>query len=96
MRDSNIYNGEMPLNDETPITALTVGQLRQALTPSKKRYWTIRAMSENFDVSKVTIYNWIKTGKVNPVRIGGRTYFDADQITEDFNSGAIGKYKHKA
>lgn len=53
------------------------------------------AMAERFDVSTVTVYNWIKKGKVHPLRIGGRTYFDEEQIIEELNQGAIGKYKHK-
>ncbi|WP_036930757.1 helix-turn-helix domain-containing protein [Prevotella sp. 10(H)] len=95
MTEKSIIDGGFHVNDETPISNLTVAQLRQVLKPNKKEYLTIRAMAERFNVSTVTVYNWIKTGKVHPVKIGGRTYFDEQQIIEELNQGFIGKYKHK-
>ncbi len=96
MIKENIIDGDFDVNEETPISNLTVAQLRQILKPNKKQYLTIRAMAERFNVSTVTVYNWIKTGKVQPIKIGGRTYFDEQQIIEELNQGVIGKYKHKA
>lgn len=63
MIKENIINGDFHVNEETPISNLTVAQLRQILKPNKRKYLTIRTMAEHFDVSTITVYNWIKTGK---------------------------------
>ena len=62
------------------------------------RYFTIEQMQEIFSLkSQATIYNWMKSGKINGYKMeeGGRLYFEQSEVREAMKKGLIGRYVHK-
>lgn len=44
-------------------------------TKKGSAYWKVQEIAERFDVSRKTVYNWIKSGKLNAGKLaGGKEY----------------------
>jgi excisionase family DNA binding protein len=50
--------------------------------PHQKEVVSRKEVAEMFDVSLVTIHDWIKSGILTPYKIGGRTYFKRTELME--------------
>jgi excisionase family DNA binding protein len=49
--------------------------------PAKLLY-KVKELCELFQVSKPTIYEWIRKGKLKPFRIGSRVFFKGEDVEE--------------
>ena len=49
------------------------------IKPAEKSY-TISEFCKRFQISKPTLYEWIKMGKIKPVKIGRRVFFNRKDV----------------
>lgn len=54
------------------------------LTKDGKTLLTMRDMMQLFDTCRSTIYNWEKSGKLKPYKVGRRKYYLKDDVQELF------------
>lgn len=67
------------LNDlKSQLGAISTPEINNPLTD----YIGIQDLASALGVSKVTIFNWQKSGKLQPYKIGRRTFFKISEITE--------------
>lgn len=52
-----------------------------AVKKTEKAY-TIAEFCARFQISKPTLYEWIKAGKITPIRIGRRVFFSKKDVEE--------------
>jgi len=57
-----------------------VADLRAQLGNGSKELYTIKDLTQLFNVSSATIHNWIKEGKLIKHKIGGRTEFKREDV----------------
>ena len=70
-------------------TALRTAQLffsKFEPKPTEKKLLTKQETAELLSVNLSTIHNWVKNGKLNPKGIGGRVYFDRDEVLNSIKS----------
>lgn len=53
-----------------------------AMSGQKEKAYTISEVCEKFQISKPTLYEWIKAGKITPVKIGRRVFFNRKEVEE--------------
>ena len=46
----------------------------------QEKAYTIREFCNRFQISKPTLYEWIKMGKISPVKIGRRVFFKKSDV----------------
>jgi hypothetical protein len=57
-----------------------------------KRY-SVKSLASSIDVSELSIRNWIKEGKIQATRIGGRIFIDEAQFVNGLVEVKSLKYK---
>ena len=50
------------------------------IRPQEKKYLTRRDVAERFSVTLCTVGNWVKSGRLKSVRVGGRVLFPVDEV----------------
>lgn len=66
-----------------------------ALIESRRpRYYGREELARLVHVSLPTIHKWCKTGKLNPLKINGRTLFDANEVDALINDGTLKPRSH--
>jgi excisionase family DNA binding protein len=63
------------------VRRLMLEELNTRKAPSKLLY-KVKDLCELFQVSKPTIYEWIREGRLNPFRIGSRVFFKGIEVEE--------------
>ena len=63
------------------IQNLTRG-LSELSTPQQKEIVTRKEVAEIFEISFVTLHDWIKNGILTPYKIGGRTFFKRSELMQ--------------
>lgn len=58
------------------------------------RFYTVEEAAEILRVSRVTIYNLFKRGKLSPLKVGRRTLVDANSFDSAVESQQIFRYQH--
>lgn len=53
-----------------------------SMTKKSDKAYTIAEFCERFHISKPTLYEWIKAGKIKPVKIGRRVFFNKKDVEE--------------
>lgn len=61
----------------------------------KDQYYTVKELATLLHVTQATIYNFVKQGKLSPVKVGARTVFRRSTVNEAIDRGLLGKYIHK-
>lgn len=56
-------------------------ELSSRKNPSKLLY-KVKELCELFQISKPTIYEWIREGRLKPFRIGSRVFFKGSEVEE--------------
>lgn len=57
--------------------------LRTFCTAQKvEKAYSIAEFCERFRISKPTLYEWIKAGRITPVKIGRRVFFKSKDVEE--------------
>ncbi len=51
-----------------------------SISVQQEKAFTIREFCNRFQISKPTLYEWIKMGKISPVRIGRRVFFKKSDV----------------
>lgn len=60
----------------------------------KDVYYTIDELAM-LHVSETSIYNYIRKGKLTPIKMEGRTLFARADVEQAMHDGTLGKYIHK-
>ena len=61
-------------------------------------YYTREEVCAKLDICKATFHNWVSSGNIRPVRIGGRVYVEPselDRVIGAIGSGEIKINRHK-
>jgi len=53
-----------------------------SMSSRHEKAYTISEFCEKFQISKPTLYEWIKIGKITPVKIGRRVFFNRKDVDE--------------
>lgn len=61
----------------------------------KDQYYTVKELATLLHVTRATIYNFSRQGKLSPVKIGTRTVFSRSAVNDAISQGALGRYNHK-
>lgn len=61
----------------------------------KDVYYTIDELAKLLHVSETSIYNYIRKGKLTPIKMEGRTLFARADVEQAMRNGTLGKYIHK-
>lgn len=51
-----------------------------SMTHKTEKAYTITELCDKFQISKPTLYEWIKAGKITPVKIGRRVFFNSKEV----------------
>lgn len=51
-----------------------------SMTSKPEKAYTITEVCDKFQISKPTLYEWIKAGKITPVKIGRRVFFNQKEV----------------
>lgn len=51
-----------------------------SMTDKKDKAYTISELCDQFQISKPTLYEWIKMGKITPIKIGRRVFFNRKEV----------------
>lgn len=70
-------------------------EVKKAMTPPKKRYYTIREVCEKLHICEATFHNWARSGGVEKIHENGVVKVDARVIDEAVEAGELGRYKHR-
>jgi excisionase family DNA binding protein len=68
-------------------------ELKEKPEPTENRLLSVKQLSEFAGVSELTIRNWIKEGKVEAKRIGGRILIEQTQFDAGLSEVKSLKYK---
>ncbi|MFL5740650.1 MAG: helix-turn-helix domain-containing protein [Flavisolibacter sp.] len=60
---------------------------------TEKPLFRIQEVCKIFQVSRQTIYDWVKHGKLKPLKVRSRVYFLAKDIQDLLNTADISKIK---
>lgn len=61
----------------------------------KDVYYTVDDLAKLLHVSATSIYNYIRQGKLTPIKMEGRTLFARADVEQAMRNGKLGKYIHK-
>lgn len=60
----------------------------------KEQYYDVKELAKLLHVTPTTIYNFVKNGKLTPVKVGTRTVFRRSVVNDAIDRGLLGKYIH--
>lgn len=69
-------------------------EVARLIEAQKPRYYSRSELANLFHVSLPTIHQWCKAGKLNPLKIKGRTLFDANEVDALINDGTLKPRSH--
>ena len=61
----------------------------------KDQFYDVKELASLLHVTTTTVYNFVKQGKLSPVKIGSRTVFSRSAVNDAISQGLLGKYIHK-
>ena len=61
----------------------------------KDQFYDVKELASLLHVTTTTVYNFVKQGKLSPVKVGARTAFRRSTVNEAIDRGLLGKYIHK-
>jgi len=62
-----------------------VSELRNQLHSKHKELYTIDDIADLFNITKATVHNWVKEGKLIKYKVGGRTQFKRADVEKLIN-----------
>lgn len=80
-----LANEISPFIKEIKLLREEVADLRAQLNNNSKELYTIKDLTNMFNVTSATIHNWIKDGKLIKHKIGGRTEFRKEDVEKLIN-----------
>jgi excisionase family DNA binding protein len=45
-----------------------------------EKYFTVKEIAEMFDINPQTVYNWIRTNKLESIKVGGNVRIKQEQL----------------
>jgi excisionase family DNA binding protein len=70
-----------PLQDQVAKLEAVIETMKKERTGQKNEFLSIREVQELMGVSRGTIYNYIKAGKLNPHNLSiGKVVFDSEEV----------------
>lgn len=66
--------------------------IKELLPKESKKYYTRNEVSKLLSVSLPTLHQYINSGKITALKIGGRTLFDADSINQSIQRKEVLRY----
>lgn len=91
-------NGTLVVLSREEMAKLIEEGVARALAPytsRQKDYFTRRELADRFSVHISTIHNWMNEGKLNAVKVGGRTLFRAEEVERLENESKIHRIKRQ-
>lgn len=67
--------------------------VKNAIAEVRPKYLTRQEVADIYKVSLTTVHDWINSGKLKAVKIGGRVLFPADEVTKAVQEKRILKRK---
>ena len=78
-----------------PIIAEAIAEAGAVQAPkSEKRYYTREEACQHLHIGTTTFYRLAKKGKINILKLEGKTLVDADELDEAIETRALFRYQH--
>ena len=58
------------------------------------KYYTIKDLASELKITSATVYNYLRQGLLTPVKVGGRTLIEKNQVQQAIGKGILAKYNH--
>lgn len=68
---------------------------RQLCDEARPRYYSRAELANLLRVSLPTIHSYIHEGRINPLKINGKTLFDANEVDRLIEGGRLRKFARK-
>ena len=66
---------------------------KQLCDDARPRYYSRVELAELLHVSLPSLHNYVKDGKLNPLKVNGKTLFDAREVDKLIEAGNLRKYQ---
>ena len=70
-------------------------KVRQLCDEARPRYYSRAELAELLHVSLPTVHGYIKDGRLTPLKINGKTLFNASEVDRLIEGGELRKYARK-
>lgn len=83
MQTETTINGTLLVLNREEMARLIEEGVARAMAPytsRHKEYFTRRELADRFSVHISTIHNWMNSGKLNAIKVGGRTLFRTEEV----------------
>ena len=97
-RVMNQEAGQFLFVNENQLRGIINEEVTKALTQVKdkpRRMYTRFDVRDILNVTLGTIDNMVKRGDLQPIKIGRKVMFDADEVDEAIDKGRVRRYKHQ-
>jgi len=82
--------------EKSELEIMVFQSVKEALAnalPKQKKYLTKKDVCSECGVSLATVNNWMRSGIIKPLRIGGRVLFDSGEVDKTIKAGALKRYQ---
>ena len=90
--------GQFLFVSENQLRGIISEEVTKALSQVKdkpRRMYTRFEVRDMLNVTLGTIDNMVKRGELQPIKLGRKVMFDADEVDEAIEKGRVRKYKHQ-
>jgi len=90
--------GQFLFVSENQLRDIISEEVTKALSQVKdkpRRMYTRFEVRDILNVTLGTIDNMVKRGELQPIKLGRKVMFDADEVDEAIEKGRVRKYKHQ-
>jgi excisionase family DNA binding protein len=90
--------GQFLFVSENQLRGIISEEVTKALSQVKdkpRRMYTRFEVRDILNVTLGTIDNMVKRGELQPIKLGRKVMFDADEVDEAIEKGRVRKYKHQ-
>lgn len=90
--------GQFLFVSENQLRGIISEEVTKALSQVKdkpRRMYTRFEVRDILNVTLGTIDNMVKRGELQPIKLGRKVMFDADEVDEAIEKGRVRRYKHQ-
>lgn len=90
--------GQFLFVSENQLRGIISEEVTKALSQVRdkpRRMYTRFEVRDILNVTLGTIDNMVKRGELQPIKLGRKVMFDADEVDEAIEKGRVRKYKHQ-
>ena len=96
-RTTEQTTGQFLFVNECQLRGIISEEVSKALSQVKdkpRRMYTRFEVKDILKVSLATLDNMVKRGDLQPIKLGSKVMFDADEFDEAIEKGRVRRYKH--